>query len=521
MIGGCIMYKLLIADDEQVIREGLYDIVNWSSMGFQTIGACEDGQQVIDYLEKDIVDVIVTDIKMNKKSGLDIAKYVYEKKLPVKIILISGYREVDLAMSAIEYNVKKYIMKPIDIDVLTDAMSELKSVLDKEAKVQQNNISLEAVKKGIEDLKDDFLEELLIGSFKNYKYVVSMFHFLYPSLNIEKTICFIATLVIENNSDLAANNPAHNRSELYTCLQNCIHLSSSIVDYRMITKSDNYVQLLGIVLSPVERNQADVMIHAANEKLCNDLNDILNIHSIIEELDVYTNISEVMYSKSSNHQKKGMDESLMLKIREQMKMIYSAILSGNTDASDNLVRKLIEYFTNLDLATIRSLITDMFTEINKRFRELSLMIFDYSESGIEGQLHLMNSIDEIEDFLALSIRRLTGIISEAQHNEGNIIEQAKRYITKHITEDISLEDISDVFYISQCHFSRIFKNQAGENFIDFVVRKKMDYAATLMRNPKLKIYEIGSMVGYKNNHYFCKVFKIHTGYSPSAYRKLF
>lgn len=79
-----IMYQLLIVDDEQIIREGLKDIIDWASLGFVIANVFADGQDVIEYIEKNFVDLIITDIKMDKKSGLDIAEYVQEKILRQK-----------------------------------------------------------------------------------------------------------------------------------------------------------------------------------------------------------------------------------------------------------------------------------------------------------------------------------------------------------------------------------------------------------------------------------------------------
>lgn len=517
------MYKLLIADDEHVIREGLRDIIDWNSLGFQPVAAYEDGQQVINYLKNDSVDVIITDIRMNIKSGLDVAKYVYEKKLSTMIILISGYKELDLAMSAIKYNVHKYILKPIDVDLLTESIIEAKSILDEVADSQLNNIALEAVKKGIEEMKDNFFEELMVGSFKNKNYINSMFHFLYPKLDPEQCSCFMATLIIDNYQDFIDYHTTRTNSELYNCLKNCINLASSEIEYRMITKNDNYLQLLGIVISQdnVNSYESNRLISSVNKRLCSDLKEILFIDCTITEIEIYNNISEVLHYKRSNLPKNTIDNSLMIKINEQLKMIYSTILTGNIDATDNLVKKLMNYLENLNFDTVHSIVGDLLVTIKNKLYESSIDISNsiLLEDGFN-QIQKINTLNEIETFLNHLFLELIDIVHKTKNNKGNLIEQAKKYITEHITEDISLEDISERFYISQYYFSRIFKSQAGENFIDFVVRKKMDYAITIIKLPQYKIYEISNIVGYKSNRYFCKAFKNYTGYSPSAYRKL-
>ena len=84
------MYKIVIADDEKIIRMGLKNVVDWEELGFEISEIFADGQEVIEYLDYMPPDVILTDIKMSHVSGLDVARFVFEQKLPCKVVLISG-----------------------------------------------------------------------------------------------------------------------------------------------------------------------------------------------------------------------------------------------------------------------------------------------------------------------------------------------------------------------------------------------------------------------------------------------
>ena len=89
------MYSVLIADDEDLIRQGFEEFVPWNELGFQVICTCENGNQVIDFIEKNHVDLILTDIIMVDTTGLDIAKYVYKHGLDTTVCLVSGHRNLD------------------------------------------------------------------------------------------------------------------------------------------------------------------------------------------------------------------------------------------------------------------------------------------------------------------------------------------------------------------------------------------------------------------------------------------
>lgn len=112
------MYQLVIVDDEYTIRTGMCNYIDWEAMGFSVAADFEDGKETIAYLEDHHTDVVLTDIEMAEVSGLELARYIKERQLPCKVIILSGYREFEYARKAIEYGVEHYILKPIRMDEL-------------------------------------------------------------------------------------------------------------------------------------------------------------------------------------------------------------------------------------------------------------------------------------------------------------------------------------------------------------------------------------------------------------------
>ena len=106
------MVKLIIADDDEFIRQQLVEIVADSGLEFDIVGAFSDGAGVIDYLKENPADIILTDIKMKNKTGLDIAEYVYQNSPNTIVILVSGHQEFSYAKKAIHFGVSDYLVKP-------------------------------------------------------------------------------------------------------------------------------------------------------------------------------------------------------------------------------------------------------------------------------------------------------------------------------------------------------------------------------------------------------------------------
>jgi len=131
------MYKLLIADDEALVRAGLYYCNDWNAMGYEVCAMLEDGNDVLEYLERERIDVLLTDIRMYKISGLEVAAIVKEKYPWVKVILLSGYKEFEYAREAMHCGVYEYLLKPVDYEQLTELFIKIKAELDEAAGEEQ------------------------------------------------------------------------------------------------------------------------------------------------------------------------------------------------------------------------------------------------------------------------------------------------------------------------------------------------------------------------------------------------
>ena len=127
------LYKIVVADDENTIRRGICNFIDWKRMGYQIVADFEDGKELLEYLEKHEVDVVLTDIRMAEVGGLDVARIISEKELPVKVVIISGYKEFDYAREALKYNVVNYILKPIQIDEIEKTFEEIYQQLQQKA----------------------------------------------------------------------------------------------------------------------------------------------------------------------------------------------------------------------------------------------------------------------------------------------------------------------------------------------------------------------------------------------------
>ncbi|MBY9078126.1 putative response regulatory protein [compost metagenome] len=155
------MYKLLIADDESEIRNGLSQYFPWNEIGFEVVGLTVNGLETLDFISNHAVDILLCDIKMPVMGGLDVAKELYEQRSKVNMVMLSGYREFELAQMALNFGVKHYLLKPTKYTELTRVFERLKEDLD-----QERNLAREGEETG--DSGQQAVSEKTIDKVKAY-----------------------------------------------------------------------------------------------------------------------------------------------------------------------------------------------------------------------------------------------------------------------------------------------------------------------------------------------------------------
>lgn len=125
------LYSLLIVEDEKMEREALASIVPWQELGFRVVGALRDGVECLEYLKANVPDVILTDIRMTRISGIEIARFIKEQELNTQIVFMSGHRDFEYARQAVELGVAQYLLKPIPLPTLREVFTQLRQKLDR------------------------------------------------------------------------------------------------------------------------------------------------------------------------------------------------------------------------------------------------------------------------------------------------------------------------------------------------------------------------------------------------------
>ena len=126
------MYRILIIDDEPVVREGISETIDWNAHGFELVGACRDGREALLALERSKPDVVLTDICMPFVDGLELAAWIGEEDPTTRTILLTGYDEFEYAQEAVKLRVDDFLLKPITAEELRTLLDTVRLELDEE-----------------------------------------------------------------------------------------------------------------------------------------------------------------------------------------------------------------------------------------------------------------------------------------------------------------------------------------------------------------------------------------------------
>lgn len=504
--GRIYMFKVMVIDDEPIIRTGLRHVVDWESLGFQIVAEAKNGIEALNKLENEAIDLIITDIKMPQMDGIELLKALREKDNPVKVILLSGYAEFAYAQKGLSLGAKDYLLKPMDPvnieEVLKKVHKRLTDEKKKEEHTQYLNEKLE--------LTRSFLREKVISDIIHGKNLDKLYT-LIEEYDIPLTNHFVQVAIIElddfeeQGEDWLLNGMYE---EIADKVQTIIKQELEKENHITSIISMGGLGSINIIIQAKDisdKEQLDAIISKVLDKVLHKINNDLSLRITIRIGKVYEKV-EFIYPL------------------EEEKILISYILFGDSKSAkflEELLDQIIKN-NNYDLYKISlcftQLATNIYQAVQDKYRYIK-EIYNLTEVKDLGFLKYKD-IEEIKVHFINNVTELIHVIQKYGLNSNStIVNMACEYVLEHIDEKITLASISEYLHISKNYFCSLFKQETGENFLDYLTKAKMDRAKVLLKEDNYKIYEISDLLGYKEKGYFSKLFKKYTGFTPAEYKK--
>ena len=520
------LYRVLLVDDEEDIREGISRKMDWLGLGFSLVGEAANGQDALELAESLRPDVILTDIKMPFMDGLELCRILTDRLPAARFVVFSGFDAFEYAKQAIQMNVVEYILKPINADELSNVLRRLKDQLDRE-RAERRNVELlrSRYMENLPILRELFYANLLDGHIEpgtereraarldidlqgeewavGLAYIGSDRRDALSTLSVQKLL----------EESLTADRC---RLTLYNdWVAVIVSLTESFTIYDLIRVLDRVCTLAASYLSLT----LTVGVGAPCKELSGMARSAAEARTALEYRSMVGR-GQVIYIGDLEP-----DGGQVLTFEEaDERTLTAAVRLGSEqevrDAAAALAGKIRE--ANPSAGQYNLFLMELVTHLMKMTRRSGVGVEEVFGTGFSLPIQdsALPSLEELEDWCAERYLRLRTLIRRRQTDSaGQTVETAKEYIRQHYAEsDLSVEKLCAYLHLSSTYFSTLFKRETGTSFTAYVTTVRMEAAAEAIRGTEEKTYLIAQRCGYEDPNYFSYVFKRHFGVTPTKYR---
>ncbi len=518
------MYSLVIAEDEFTTRRGLVNMVRWNELGFRVDGEFSDGGDLLDYLKSNVPDVILTDIRMTKVSGLEIARLVSEQKLPIQIVFLTGHKEFSYAQEAVEYHVAHYLLKPIDLSRLREVFRNIRVKLDEQSAQEdalQNRRDHYSMLVNYE--KQQFVTDAYFGALHNPKQMEERLRLL----RVQKDKAgqaqqFLVKILLQNDARYREFLDSYGRQELQEQIVHILECFDTRLEYYPITWSDTGEEGL-TVLGVFWEKEACVQGIYHPQELVKAIYNLMAVRAqvvLFEKLDSPAGLAHWAENVGKNVPESHLiqDKDYLQLLRDQKKLLYSYLCQKNVEQGMELTNTMLNHYLRGGVAFAQRQCIHTITRLLDQVAQQDLMEWNQLYAKCMNPLPSLQAEGQ-RSWMENCVRLLYDYMgAQTEAKKDTSIEKVMEYIRLHYREDITLNTVAEAVFLNPFYISRLIKEQTGRNYTDLVMEMRVEQAVELLKHSDLYVYEIAEKVGYNNLKHFYKVFRKVTGKSPGDYR---
>jgi two-component system response regulator YesN len=528
------MYKIMLADDEGIVIEALKFIIEKNFGSECIIESAKTGRGVIELSETFSPDIAFMDIQMPGINGIDAMREIRKQNSNVIFIVISAYDKFDYAKESINLGVMEYINKPIIQDKIVAILKRAMETIDKERNKRSKDLmireKLENVVPVIESglIYSILFQEHFEEDVENYKQL----------LGISQDYGYVLSLVCGENQE---NNHMTN------AVGSGIRIHTSYRDIREIIK-DYFPGIIGPVMAnkiavfmPYQTASMDyearIEIIEKSRQLARklksrvDLQFRIGIGAVKKMNESVESYNEAMSSLISTTGRVAHVEDLPIGCEyeedypvELEKSLFDSVSRGDIANSNEMARKFFDwmiekyegYEDDIKLKTLEFILRAEQVAYESggmtyRFRARTEYLSRILNVRGNEELRIL-FVDKI-------VNASRNIKVKREESSSSLIDKAKVYIEKQFHKDISLDEVSKELNISPYYFSKLFKEETGENFIEYLTNLRICEAKKLLSQSEMSMKEICGRIGYSDPNYFSRIFKKSLGVTPTEYKE--
>lgn len=515
------MYRILIADDEENIREGVAALIQRRCSRWEVVTTARDGREALELAKQLLPDAILTDISMPHMNGLNFLENLHDVLPEVKILVLSGYDQFEYAVQALRLGVSDYLLKPLETDKLLNNLDRIADELDRQAErwARVRFMHTQMEKAYLLEIKTYFRAALQGGELPALSptaadFVAGSDYCCVLCTGMEGQLELLEDLLeqrlgnsarkvllrMEQPMELAIVFwvPPDIRTEIFMSLN---HALSSIAVHCRRTEGKNIHFYIGSIHDCPKR------LRVSLRKCRHALSYAFPEHA--EPVTAYSDVLESTLIACPT-----IPEKLM-------KDIPDAVKCGNRTAFYQNSQLLFRWFEEegiRDATYMRMCILSLCFSILQLCWETEELSY-YEFTNFQQEMMASRSLEELktlfENFAQLRWLRQ----QKSQAPRRTLAERVAEVVQEHIANiGFSLDDVAAVLYISPNYLRQLFKQETGQTFTEYLTAQRMQRARMLLGNPKMRVSDAAELCGYADSRYFSVCFKKHWHMTPSEYQ---
>ncbi len=530
------MYTLLIVDDEQLERQALHFIVAQKCPDIKVIGETGDGKSAVQIAAAQRPDIVLMDIRMPEMNGLEAAKRIRALSPDTIIIMLTAFDEFSYAKQALTIGVVEYLLKPVRPD---DIMHTLELTIQKVDELKRKKQEEASLRKSVEDaipfIQMSFVYDLISGNIKEMEHFQERSRFL--GMNIDPGVVLV--IDVDNFKQLTSSD---SELEKQMIKQKIYKLICSVAgDYALVTPfgSDNLIVLLGFAEESEEEIKSNAQKIAVDIQEC--IAQAMNISITIGIGRYYSDPREIhksyLEALHAQQQRFYLGDSQIIHVEDvpylttgpfnypfhYERNVLDKVRCGDRKQAKEALHELLDgiFASKANMDTIKACGLELLIVLSRSAVEGGANVEHLTLLNLNciNHLHECNNKTQVEAWMFASLDHFMDNMLENRSSMNlRVINKACDYIMKNYHKNISLEEVAQTVHLSPFYFSRLFKQEKGFNFVDFLTKVRIEKAKQMLQNPDLTAVRIAAEVGYQDASYFSRVFRQTMGMTPNQYR---
>lgn len=514
---------LYIVDDEKNIRESIKEYVPWGEFGVSCVITAKNGMEALEKMQTHPPDVVLSDIRMPKMSGIEFATQVKQQYPTSVILFLSGYADKEYLKSAIALEAFQYIEKPIDLKELQDILTE---AVSKKRALEKNRQYIDSLEQSHNENMQSIRDNLFNVLISNEN----------PSVNqTEKSLTYFPVLKEAQLAMIYMKiNWGKDLSEhtLYKIKEKL--LQTTFMEEWMkftLTGFNSFHDFIILVARETwEYKREEFFMYLSNQmedtgtySIGISYRDVASVpfYVVYQEAKLaasfqfYEGVNRVIEYRRSLYTKSLLEDEIYEDFEE---LLRGTVAENVLDLADEIKKKL--YGRKAEISFVKEVYTQLFSRLNKEIAKSNRVMADFMQNQQIGRaIEEAYLLEELHQLLVQHIMEFYEAQDTLVSKDGRI-KEIQQYIKKNIGDSqLSVNTISANLKISPTYLCFYFKKETGRTINQYITEVRIEQAKYMILNTNDKIYDIALKVGFSDTNYFSALFKKQVGMTPIIYRK--